>query len=362
MSKANYAVVKKSEKDVEFIARKFICSLLNITEYSTAKEKGLYGVDLPDGSIYNDCNQSLLIMEFKTDETKHEEGINQIYEYIDTVKANPENGDIIIYACLCWDYNKLQHEFYKYDEAADILQPLTDNDIRKIFMNTKFAKSAQTLHDMTVRILNKPKQEDLQSILCAIIATFDNSEILAKYEKMNSINDTDKFNEQVITNLERYADNEKYKKTITYIKNTTTTDFYELCKAYYDTYKANPQIITTLHQQFKKYVEASKGQNEIWTDLFISNIMFKECDDIIKNRLNLSPRDKIYICDPCIGGGNLITPFLNDYPKIEILGCEIDESITLTTRLNLKINGYKFENVNITNIIYNLNRVTYHAR
>ena len=72
--------------------------------------------------------------------------------------------------------------------------------------------------------------------------------------------------------------------------------------------------------------------------------MFNELNKIISSD---KISHEITICDPCIGGGNLLKPFIEKYDNLNIKGCEINKYLAMNTKIELIINGIETININI---------------
>ena len=139
----------------------------------------------------------------------------------------------------------------------------------------------------------------------------------------------------------------QYEKYIEVIKHTDFNNVFTTCKTLYETYKNNNTILGSLLKQFKKYKQDyTTNKNEIWTENDVVNIMFNEikpfCDKLVNKFGHVS------VFDPCVGGGNLLKPFIHEYEdKCVLQGCDILKHYIMLNNLELIINNIKGKFINI---------------
>ena len=208
-------------------------------------------------------------------------------------------------------------------------------------MNKKV--SQQHIHNILVSNFHFDKAEELHDILTIIISSFINDELI-KYYSLKDDMITKEFVNLLIENSKNILGNEdnKYDKYFEVITKIEFKDCFKICKTIYDSYQNDYTIISKLFQQFKKYNSYSLFKNEVWTEPEIARIMFHE---LMKN---ISDTKNISICDPCIGGGNLLIPFIENYKNINIIGCDINSNLALNMKLELMIKGIQNKNIHDT--------------
>ena len=208
-------------------------------------------------------------------------------------------------------------------------------------MNKKV--SQQHIHNILVSNFHFDKAEELHDILTIIISSFINDELI-KYYSLKDDMITKEFVNLLIENSKNILGNEdnKYDKYFEVITKIEFKDCFKICKTIYDSYQNDYTIISKLFQQFKKYNSYSLSKNEVWTEPEIARIMFHE---LMKN---ISDTKNISICDPCIGGGNLLIPFIENYKNINIIGCDINSNLALNMKLELMIKGIQNKNIHDT--------------
>ena len=128
-------------------------------------------------------------------------------------------------------------------------------------------------------------------------------------------------------------------KYIDVIKHTEFTNVFNICLTIYNAYINDSNILSNLLEQFRKYKQHDiTDKNEIWTEKDIVEIMFNEIKQLCNHVVN--KYGYINVFDPCVGGGNLIKPFINMYKhKTNIYGCDILKHYIMLNKLELLINN-----------------------
>ena len=329
-----------AEKHTERITQNYITKLLNINEYNTNGNKELFNNKIPDGWLLKDNN--LLIIENKPEQKQYNEGLKQLLKYCKIVTEN-NNEKYNIYCILSIGITEEDHvlNYFKYNEQH--FNKVKENMIKNIFSNVVKTYNCQSIHNILVQNFHFDKAEELHDIITIIISSFTNDE-LVKYYKLNDEMVTKDFIILLTENAKELLGN-GYNKYLKVIQETEFRNAFKICKIIYSAYRNDSHIISNLFQQFKKYNSYTLSKNEIWTEPEICKIMFNELNQIIKNNLHKNNNDELTICDPCIGGGNLLMKFMKNYNNLYIKGCDTNKHLLMNNKLELIIKGYNVDNI-----------------
>ena len=332
-----------AEKHTERITQNYLIKLLNIKEYNTTGNKQIFKKYIPDGWLQNDNN--LLIIENKPSDKQFSEGIEQLIKYCKIVKQNKDNEKYNIFCILSIGITEEEHKIYyfKYNEEKENLKKWKEEQIKEIFANTVKTYNCQSIHNMFVQNFHFDNSEELHDMITVIISSFANDD-LKQYYNMKDEMVTQEFITLLTENAKDLLGN-GYNKYLKIIQETEFRNAFKTCKTIYDAYKQDPHVIANLFQQFKKYNKTCFAKNEVWTEPEICKIMFNELDNIIKNDLHKNNNDKLTICDPCMGGGNLLNDFINNYSNLTIKGCDVNKRLLMNNRLELIIKGFETDNI-----------------
>ena len=310
------------EKYIEHIGFNFINELLNIEQYETTKNDKLFKNKIPDGYLLKDNN--LLIIEYKPNEQKKLEGIKQLSKYSLLV---PKEYNIYCFLGIGSSIESFITIFYRFLDGH--LIRIEKERIKEIFSNSIKTNSIQFIHDSLVSNFKYDKQEELYTLLTIIITSFLNDELKELY-KTNTFREN--FNELLIENAKRILNDSKYDKYLETIRRTDFNNSFKVCKSIYNLYQNDYSSISKLFQQFKKYNRNDISKNQIWTEGPIVKIMYNELMNIISEHLGT-------VCDPCIGGGNLLKEFISMNQNIFIKGLDIDNNFVMNNKLEYIIKG-----------------------
>ena len=332
-----------AEKHTERITQNYLIKLLNIKEYNTTGNKQLFKKYIPDGWLQNDNN--LLIIENKPNEKQLSEGVEQLIKYCKIVKQNKDNEKYNIFCILSIGITEEEHKIYyfKYNDEKENLKKWKEEQIKEIFANTVKTYNCQSIHNMFVQNFHFDNSEELHDMITVIISSFANDD-LKQFYNMKDEMVTQEFITLLTENAKDLLGN-GYNKYLKIIQETEFRNAFKTCKTIYDAYKQDPHVIANLFQQFKKYNKTCFAKNEVWTEPEICKIMFNELDNIIKNVLHKNNNDKLTICDPCMGGGNLLKDFINSYSNLIIKGCDVNKRLLMNNRLELIIKGFETDNI-----------------
>ena len=330
-----------AEKHTEHIGFNYISKMLNIKEYNTTINKELFGSGIPDGWLL--VGNSLLIIEYKPKAEMKTKGINQLARY--AKKAITSKPELTIYCLLGVGSNEEEFEklFMLYNPVDNSMETINENRIKGVFSNITNSVNCQSIHNMLVKNFHFDKSDELHDIATVIVSSFVNDELVKLYSLKNDMI-TAEFITLLTENARELLGN-SYNKYLTVIQNTEFKNAFQICKTIYNAYKSDSHIIANMFQQFKKYNSYSLSKNEIWTEPAIAKIMYTELVNYINDDLKITNTDILTICDPCIGGGNLLTEFVNNYPNLQIKGCDINRRLIMNNKLEFIINGYDVENL-----------------
>ena len=314
------------EKQTEYYGRIYITKLLNINDnvYYTEGNKELFNNKFPDAWILNGDN--LLIIEYKANSKDTKQGLTQLFYYCKQVVSKVENKNINIYCFLGIGTNENMFEKYFMVYNDGKLKRISENNIKNIFCNITENVNVQNIHNILVKNFHFDKAEELHDILTIILTSFINDDLVNCYEYTNYSPNME-FIDMLITNAKDVLDSENYNKYLNIIKETNFENCFVTCKSIYSAYKQDYSIISKLFQQFKKYNKYTLSKNEIWTDDLVVNIMFNE----IKKYIDITK--ELTICDPCVGGGNLLKPFIQQCKQLNIKCCEINKRLSMNIKL-----------------------------
>ena len=318
----------QSEKNTEHVGSKYLCKLFNIDNYSTSGNRKLFQNKIPDGWILK--NDNLLIIEYKQYSKDKQSGYEQLLNYCNLVKQT-NNLNIYCFLGIGTESQNFEKYFYKF---IDNLQIIQECEIKKIFINVKQTIDPQRIHNMIVNNYKFEKAEDLHDILLIIVSSIINEDFKEYYEKKIDFIDKD-FIDRLINHVETQISDSvnNYKHIIESIKKSKFKNSYEICKLIYDQYKLDPNFISKLFQQFKKYNKYIGSNNEIWTPPVIAHFMFRISTKYFKEL------DKLNVLDPCLGFNQLIHPFIkycneNDI-KLIVKGCELSSRAYFMGKIDL---------------------------
>ena len=323
--------------------------------YNTNGNKVLFGSKRPDGwDIIND--KYLIIIENKKTFNKkyYTECYSQIKEYYNIVKNSNEYklNQYTIYLVLGFGYNDNNFRYYILDESFN----KTNLDLQSLCtLTNKHNKNKHTfnikkIHSLIVQYIHCDKSEDLHNILIIITLSFLNTKLVEYYNKRS--NDdvvSSEFIELLIKNAKEHISNiSLYEKYFDLLSKTDIDNCFHICKTIYKAYLEDNYYISKLFQQFKNFKGDKPSKNEIWTEDFVSNIMFKEiemfCDKVIEHKKQL------IILDPCIGVNNLIKPILNKYRDVSdsviVKGTDIKSNYVFTSKLDLLSKSFNANYIN----------------
>ena len=332
-----------AEKHTEHITYIYISKLLNIKEYNTKGNKQLFKTCIPDGWLLN--NNNLLIIENKANEKQFEEGADQLLKYCKIVKQNKDNEKYNIFCILSTGTTEEEHKIYyfKYNEEKENFKKQKEERIKEIFANVSKSYNLQSIHDMFIKNFHFDNSEELHDMITVIISSFVNDD-LKQFYNMKDEMITQEFITLLIDNARELLGN-GYEKYLKIIQETEFRNAFKTCKTIYNAYKQDPHVIANLFQQFKKYNKTSLAKNEVWTEPEICKIMFNELDNLIKNELHKNNNDKLTVCDPCMGGGNLLKDFMTNYENLIIKGCDVNKRLLMNNKLELIIKGFETDNI-----------------
>ena len=316
----------QSEKNTEHIGSKYLCNLLNIDNYSTSGNRKLFQNKIPDGWILKDNN--LLIIEYKSHSKDKQSGYEQLLNYCKLSKIN-NNLNIYCFLGIGTESQNFEKYFYKFN---DEFYTTTENEIRKIFSDIKQTYSTQHIHDILVSNFHFDRAEELHDVLTIIVSSFVSKKIVEYYTIKDKMI-TKEFIDLLINNA-RSMLGSGYERYLVAIEYTEFENAFKICQCIYNSYKSDPRIISKLFQQFKKYNKYSLSKNEVWTEPEIAKIMFHELSKLI------DITKPIIISDPCVGGGNLLIPFMENCSKILIKCCDKNKRLVMNLKLYLIVNGY----------------------
>ena len=318
----------QSEKNTEHVGSKYLCKLFNIDNYSTSGNRKLFQNKIPDGWILK--NDNLLIIEYKQYSKDKQSGYEQLLNYCNLVKQT-NNLNIYCFLGIGTESQNFEKYFYKF---IDNLQIIQECEIKKIFINVKQTIDPQRIHNMIVNNYKFEKAEELHDILLIIVSSIINEDFKEYYEKKIDFIDKD-FIDRLINHVETQISDSvnNYKHIIESIKKSKFKNSYEICKLIYDQYKLDPNFISKLFQQFKKYNKYIGSNNEIWTPPVIAHFMFRISTKYFKEL------DKLNVLDPCLGFNQLIHPFIkycneNDI-KLIVKGCELSSRAYFMGKIDL---------------------------
>jgi len=318
---------KRKIENTNQISYRYLSNLLNID-------------DIKDNYLINDNN--ILIIEHKQDIEQKNEGLENLLRYANTAAEKQDSFSIYAMLGIGIDRASFKRLFLRYNRNDKKFEKETEIKICDIFSNSKqLSSSLQYIHDNLISTFNIEKQEDLFSLLTIIISSFVNDDLIHYYKTYkitneSETNDDSVFIDKLVSNAREILKDKQYEKYLTKISVTKFTNCFRVCKIIYDTYMNDPRMISKLFQQFKKYNRTDISRNQIWTESPIAEIMFREIDNLVENRAS-----KITICDPCIGGGNLLTDFVNCYKNIEIKGSDIDSNLVMNNKLEYITKGIR---------------------
>ena len=320
----------QSEKNTEHIGSKYLCNLLNIDNYSTSGNRKLFQNKIPDGWILKDNN--LLIIEYKQCSKDKRSGYEQLLNYCKLSKIN--NLNIYYFLGIGTESQNFEKYFYKF---IDDLQVIQESEIKKIFSNVKQTIDPQRIHNMIVNNFHFEKAEELHDILLIIVSSIISEDFKEYYEKKIDFLDSN-FIDRLINHVETQISDSvnSYKHIIESIKKSKFKNSYEICKLIYDQYKLDPNFISKLFQQFKKYNKYIGSNNEIWTPPVIAHFMFRISTKYFKQSKVLR---ELNVLDPCLGFNQLIHPFIkhcseNDI-KLIVKGCELSSRAYFMGKIDL---------------------------
>ena len=332
-----------AEKHTEYLTQKYFIKLLNIKEYNTTRNKQLFKKYIPDGWLLNDNN--LLIIENKPSDKQFSEGVEQLIKYCKIVKQNKDNEKYNIFCILSIGITEEEHKIYyfKYNEEKENLKKQKEKRIKDIFANTVKTYNCQSIHNMFVLNFHFDNSEELHDMITVIISSFVNDD-LKQFYNMKDEMITQEFITLLIDNARELLGS-GYEKYLKIIQETEFRNAFKTCRTIYDAYKQDPHVIANLFQQFKKYNKTNLAKNEVWTESEICKIMFNELDKLVKNDLHKNNNDKLTICDPCMGGGNLLKDFITNYANLIIKGCDVNKRLLMNNKLELIIKGFETDNI-----------------
>ena len=335
-------------------------------EYNTNGNKLLFNNKRPDGwDIIN--NKYLIIIENKQKFNKkyYNECLEQIkYYYNIAIKTEEYKlNQYIVYLIMGFGNNEESFKYYILDETLN----LTNLNLQTLYnivgnSNIKHSFNIKKIHSLIVQYIHCDKTEDLHNILIIITLSFLNTKLIEYYEKQDDKNIiSSEFVELLIKNAKEHINNSsEYEKYFDMLTKTNIDNCYNICKIIYKSYLEDNYYISKLFQQFKNFKGDKPSKNEIWTEDFISSIMFKEiekyCDKIIKDKKQL------IILDPCIGVNNLIKPILDKYRNISnnviIKGTDIKSNYVFTSKLDLLSKSFNADYITtVDDFITNFNKI-----
>ena len=321
------------EKQTDRLALNYFESVYNRV-YHTENNTGLFGSLVPDGWLV--VNDSVLIIENKQSVLQEKTAKEQLQKYINMVKTL-DTQHPNIFCVFCSGITPEEFTIKYYDER---LQPINEQIVINLFKQQDKNNptiTPQQIHNMLVKNFHYDKPNELYDILLIIMLSFV-CEDIKQYYNINNPSDLAKVDKEFVNILCQTAIDtlgkqyEKYTETIKHIEfiNVFTT-----CKTIYEAYTSDYNIVGSLLDQFKKYKQDyTTNKNEVWTEKDIVALMFNEvkplCDHLV-NKLGY-----ISVFDPCVGGGNLLKPFINTYHnKVKLYGCDILKHYTMLNKLEL---------------------------
>ena len=332
------------EKQTDRLALNYFESVYNRV-YHTENNKELFGSLIPDGWLYDEDN--LLIIENKQSVQQEKEAKQQLEKYITVAKQCEDINSIYCMFCSGTSQEEFTIKYYN-----DCLQPIKEQEVVKVFKRqakTNSSISPQQIHNMLVKNFHYEKPNELYDVLLIVLLSFTDKQ-LVQYYNITNHDEFDKVDKQFVNILcQNVLDTlgKQYEKYTEAIKHTEFTNVFNTCKTIYEAYNTNYNIVGSLLDQFKKYKQDyTTNKNEVWTDKDIATLMFNEVKPLCNYLVNKF--GYINVFDPCVGGGNLLKPFINEYNnKVKLYGCDILKHYTMLNKLELLINNIQGEFYNV---------------
>ena len=331
-----------AEKQTDYLAMMYFENVYNRI-YNTENNKTLFNTLVPDGWLYDEDNHNLLIIENKQCITQEKAAMQQLQKYITVAKQHSDINDI--YCMFCSGTTQEEFTVKYYNEC---LQPINEQSVVRLFKQQSMNKpiiSPQQIHNMLVKNFHYDKPNELYDILLIIMLSFTD-ERLTQYYNITNHDEFDKIDKQFVNILCQNAVDilgKQYEKYTDAIKHTEFTNVFNTCKTIYEAYNDNYNIVGSLLDQFKKYKQDyTTNKNEVWTDKDIAMLMFNEVKPFCNYLVNKF--GYINVFDPCVGGGNLLKPFINEYNnRVNLYGCDILKHYTMLNKLEILINNIQGE-------------------
>ena len=343
------------EKQTDRLALNYFESVYNRV-YNTENNKTLFNSFVPDGWLYDEDNHNLLIIENKQSVSQEKEAKQQLQKYINTVCLQGKQP-LNIYCMFCSGVNQELFTVKYYNESLQpmkeqvVINTFKQSDKNKVMVNGHYLSNAkpcitpQQIHNMLVKNFHYAKPNELYDILLIILLSFTCDDT-KQYYKYNS-QQVDKVFIDILCQNALDTLGKQYEKYTETIKHTEFNNVFNTCKTIYEAYNTNYNIIGSLLDQFKKYKQDyTTNKNEVWTEKDIAVLMFNEVKPLCNHLVN--KLGYINVFDPCVGGGNLLKPFINEFNnKVKLYGCDILKHYTMLNKLELLINNIQGEFYNV---------------
>lgn len=92
----------------------------------------------------------------------------------------------------------------------------------------------------------------------------------------------------------------------------------------------SPYLVSALTEQFKTYLADESLKNQVWTPYYVCDLMYGLMKQYTSSEFNL--------LDPCIGGNNLIKPFISNSNLKHVYGCEYEKIMYQYSSIDLILN------------------------
>ena len=332
-----------SEKITDHLALNYFESVYNRV-YNTENNKTLFNSLIPDGWLYDEDNNNLLIIENKQSVQQEKEAKQQLQKYINVVCSQGKQH-LNIYCMFCSGITQEEFTIKYYDER---LQPINEQVVINTFKQqdkNKICISPQQIHNMLVKNFHYEKPNELYDLLLIILLSFTDKQLVQYYTKKTY--EVDKLFITMLCQNVLDTLGKQYEKYTEAIKHTEFTNVFNTCKTIYEAYNTNYNIVGSLLNQFKKYKQDyTTNKNEVWTEKDIATLMFNEVKSLCNYLVNKF--GYINVFDPCVGGGNLLKPFINEFNnKVKLYGCDILKHYTMLNKLELLINNIQGDFYNV---------------
>lgn len=302
---------------------------------------------IPDGVIIN--NDLMLIIESKKYIRQDEKQLFQIkgyissgYKNISLIKQIYPSVKIIIgvmtNGTTINDYNVVFVIFNpetQYLKLKSKIQHFSnigfDNSKQEINVN-QTCWTNKTIHNNLVKLFKFTQPKDLTCIMNIILISFNDHQCVELYKSLNSF-DNKYFKPLILKACQELLPNkgDDYKMYLSTIETLDDScNMFYVCKNIYQSFIKSPDLVSALTEQFKTYWADESLKNQVWTPYYVCDLMYGLMKQYTSSEFNL--------LDPCIGGNNLIKPFISNSNLKHVYGCEYEKIMYQYSSIDLILN------------------------